>query len=150
LNYLKKKYIFNNLTYFFNHFKDRNQDRNQQSSIKKSHYENIFFKATPYLALFWSSFNQAQETKTVTTVNNKSASKYNYHDSLDPIFYTKTAQNLDQQGQPGAKYWQNKADYKLTAILNEKNNEMVQEILTYTNNSPDKISFMDECRSKSV
>jgi restriction endonuclease Mrr len=59
---------------------------------------------------------------------------------LDPIFYTKTAQNLDQQGQPGAKYWQNKADYKLTAILNEKNNEMVQEILTYTNNS--QIKFL--------
>jgi hypothetical protein len=59
--------------------------------------KNIFFKATPYLALFLSSFIQAQETKTVTTVNNKSASKYNYHDSLDPIFYTKTAQNPDQQ-----------------------------------------------------
>jgi hypothetical protein len=36
----------------------------------------------------------------------------------------------------------NKADYKLTAILNEKNNEIIgSEILTYTNNSPDKISF---------
>jgi hypothetical protein len=107
--------------------------------------KNIFFKATPYLALFFGVASlQAQETKTVTTVNNKSASKYNYHDSFGPNFYTKNGtESRSASGQPGAKYWQNKADYKLTAILNEKNNEIIgSEILTYTNNSPDKISFL--------
>ena len=107
--------------------------------------KNIFFKATPYLALFFGVASlQAQETKTVTTVNNKGTSKYTYHDSFGPNFYTKNGtESRSASGQPGAKYWQNKADYKLTAILNEKNNEIIgSEILTYTNNSPDKISFL--------
>jgi hypothetical protein len=62
---------------------------------------------------------------------------------LDPIFYTKTAQNQISKRTAWGKILQNKADYKLTAILNEKNNEIIgSEILTYTNNSPDKISFL--------
>lgn len=107
--------------------------------------KNIFFKATPYLALFFGVASlQAQETKTEGTTNNKNVSKYNYHDTFGPNFYTKNGtESRSASGQPGAKYWQNKADYKLTATLNEKNNEIIgSEILTYTNNSPDKISFL--------
>ena len=45
--------------------------------------------------------------------------------------------------QPGHEYWQNRADYKLTAKLNEKTNEIVgTDIVTYTNNSYDKMSFV--------
>jgi hypothetical protein len=58
--------------------------------------KNIFFKATPYLALFLSSFTQAQETKTVTTVNNKSV-KIQLSRFFGPNFTPKTAQNLDQR-----------------------------------------------------
>ncbi len=73
-----------------------------------------------------------------------SVSKYSYHDAFAPGFYTKNGtETRSVSGQPGAKYWQNRADYKLTAVLNEKNNEIVgTEVLTYTNNSPDKISFL--------
>ena len=73
-----------------------------------------------------------------------SVSKYSYHDAFAPGFYTKNGtETRSVSGQPGAKYWQNKADYKLTAVLNEKKNEITgTEILTYTNNSPDKISFL--------
>ncbi|MFV8347300.1 M1 family metallopeptidase [Flavobacterium sp. ZB4P13] len=107
--------------------------------------KNNFFKATPYLALFFGVTTlQAQEAKTVAPVNNKAISKYNYHDTFGPNFYTKNGTDSHSaSGQPGAKYWQNRADYQLTAILNEKNNEVIgSEILTYTNNSPDKISFL--------
>jgi hypothetical protein len=46
-------------------------------------------------------------------------------------------------GQPGAEYWQNRADYVLTAKLNAQNNEIVgTDIITYTNNSPDTMSFI--------
>ena len=74
----------------------------------------------------------------------KTTSKYNYQDVFAPNFYTKNAtETRSVSGQPGAKYWQNKADYQLTATLNEKKNEIVgTEILTYTNNSPDKIAFL--------
>jgi len=98
-----------------------------------------FFVGVSLLALsIGSSTLQAQEQSAKTT------SKYNYHDAFAPNFYTKNAtETRSVSGQPGAKYWQNKADYQLTAILNEKKNEIVgTEILTYTNNSPDKISFL--------
>ncbi|TDE45918.1 M1 family peptidase [Flavobacterium rhamnosiphilum] len=107
--------------------------------------KNNFFKATPYLALFFGVTTlQAQEAKTVVPINNKAISKYNYHDTFGPNFYTKNGTDSHSaSGQPGAKYWQNRADYQLTAVLNEKNNEVIgSEILTYTNNSPDKISFL--------
>ncbi|WP_136667373.1 M1 family metallopeptidase [Flavobacterium sp. H122] len=72
------------------------------------------------------------------------ASNYNYHDAFGPGFYTKNGTGTRSvSGQPGAEYWQNRADYKLTAVLNEQKKEITgTEILTYTNNSPDKISFL--------
>lgn len=71
-------------------------------------------------------------------------SKYDYHAAFAPNFYTKNGtETRSVSGQPGAKYWQNRADYQLTAVLNDKKNEITgTEILTYTNNSPDKISFL--------
>lgn len=73
-----------------------------------------------------------------------SASKYDYHDAFAPLFYTKNGtETRSASGQPGAKYWQNRADYQLKASLNDKNSEITgTEILTYTNNSPDRLSFL--------
>jgi hypothetical protein len=72
------------------------------------------------------------------------ASKYNYYDVFKPFFYTKNGTEYrSASGQPGPKYWQNRADYQLAAKLNDKNNEITgTEVLTYTNNSPDKLSFL--------
>lgn len=71
-------------------------------------------------------------------------SKYDYHDTFGPIFYTKNGNDFRSAvGQPGPKYWQNRADYKLSVKLNDQTNELSgTEILTYTNNSPDKMSFI--------
>ena len=46
-------------------------------------------------------------------------------------------------GEPGPKYWQNRADYQLDVKLNEATNEIAgTEILSYTNNSPLKLNFI--------
>jgi hypothetical protein len=81
---------------------------------------------------------------TVTDTSNKPVSKYNYRDAFGPYFYSKNGnENRAADGQPGPKYWQNRADYQLAATLNDKTNEVTgSEILTYTNNSPQKLGFL--------
>ena len=74
----------------------------------------------------------------------KQISKYDYHAAFEPFFYTKDGSNTrSASGQPGAEYWQNRADYQLSVKLNELNNEISgTDIITYTNNSPDKMTFV--------
>lgn len=83
-----------------------------------------------------SSVTEAQQTPPV--------SKYDYHDAFAPLFYTKNGTEYRAaDGQPGAKYWQNRADYQLAARLNDQTNEVVgSEVLTYTNNSPQSLGFL--------
>ena len=46
-------------------------------------------------------------------------------------------------GQPGAEYWQNAADYKIDARLDEKTARVTATAaITYTNNSPDALPFV--------
>ncbi|MDQ2769543.1 MAG: M1 family peptidase, partial [Bacteroidota bacterium] len=46
-------------------------------------------------------------------------------------------------GQPGADYWQNAADYKIDARLDEKAARVSATVaITYTNNSPDALAFV--------
>jgi len=83
----------------------------------------------------WSqTVNQAE-----VSVNN-----YNYNDAFSPLFYTKNGNDYRSAGgQPGPKYWQNRADYKLAVRLNDQTNEISgTETITYTNNSPDKLGFI--------
>src|ERR1700744_83409 len=71
-------------------------------------------------------------------------SKYNYHEAFAPFFYTKNGNEFRAaDGKPGPKYWQNRADYQLAATLNDVSNEITAtEMLTYTNNSPQKLGFL--------
>ena len=99
--------------------------------------KNFISKAFFFSALFCGfSSIKAQETKPT--------SNYNYNETFANNFYTKNAtETRSASGQPGAKYWQNRADYSLTASLNEQTKEITgSEILTYTNNSPDKLGFL--------
>lgn len=75
---------------------------------------------------------------------NAPVTKYDYHDAFAPFFYTKNGTEYRAAtGEPGPKYWQNRADYQLAAKLNDSTNEITgTEILTYTNNSPLKLSFI--------
>ena len=75
---------------------------------------------------------------------NAPATKYDYHDAFAPFFYTKNGNEYRAaSGEPGPKYWQNRADYQLNVTLNEAANEIAgTEILSYTNNSPLKLNFI--------
>jgi len=72
------------------------------------------------------------------------ASDYSYHEAFGPPFYTKNGTEFRAaDGQPGAKYWQNRTDYSLAATLDDKSNLITgSEVLTYTNNSPQNLSFL--------
>jgi hypothetical protein len=75
---------------------------------------------------------------------NTPASDYNYHETFGPLFYTKNGTEYRAaSGEPGPKYWQNRADYQLAAKLNDQTNEITgSEVLTYTNNSPQNLGFL--------
>jgi hypothetical protein len=46
-------------------------------------------------------------------------------------------------GSPGPKYWQQQADYEITAELNDENQSLSgSETITYTNNSPDVLKYL--------
>lgn len=105
--------------------------------------KNFRFKAICQMALLLGvSSLWAQQTPATTVV--APVSNYNYHDAFASFFYTKNGTSTrSASGQPGAEYWQNRADYVLTAKLNESKNEIVgTDVITYTNNSPDNMSFV--------
>ena len=98
--------------------------------------KNLTNRKIAFLGLFFTIF--------FTNAQQAINSKYDYRELFKPGFYTKNGtETRSASGQPGAKYWQNRADYNLTANLNEKTNEIIgSEVLTYTNNSPDKLAFL--------
>jgi hypothetical protein len=72
--------------------------------------------------------------------------KYNHNDLFGPITWPNTGSELrSASGQPGPKYWQNRADYNIHATLNElaKDTTVSGEVtIAYTNNSPDKLDYL--------
>ncbi|WP_182995335.1 M1 family metallopeptidase [Pelobium manganitolerans] len=72
------------------------------------------------------------------------ANNYDYTEAFAPFFYTQNGNSYrSASGKPGPAYWQNSADYQLKAKLDEANNKISGlEVLTYTNNSPDELSFI--------
>jgi len=84
---------------------------------------------------------QAQQTPDTAA---KPVSTYDYRAAFGPYFYMKNGSEYRAaDGQPGPKYWQNRADYQLAANLNDKTDEITaSEVLTYTNNSPQKLGFL--------
>lgn len=98
--------------------------------------KKLVLKAIAFSLFFGSLSVMAQQTP--------KASNYDYRDAFGPGFYSKDGtETRSASGQPGPKYWQNRADYQITASLNDKTNEVTgSEILTYSNNSPDVLDFL--------
>jgi hypothetical protein len=73
-----------------------------------------------------------------------SPSKYDQHKVFSPSFYIdKGNQYRTASGAPSARYWQNRADYKLDVTLDtEKHRLSGSALITYTNNSPDGLPFL--------
>jgi len=74
------------------------------------------------------------------------STKYDHKETFGPITWPLTGTEVrSASGQPGPKYWQNRADYKIKARLNEtpQDTTITGEVaLTYTNNSPDKLDYL--------
>jgi hypothetical protein len=69
---------------------------------------------------------------------------YDQHQAFSPLFYTQNGNEFrSASGYPGAKYWQNRADYNIVANLDDKTNTVSGTVtITYKNNSPDQLPYI--------
>ncbi len=69
---------------------------------------------------------------------------YNPHKAFDPSFDSNTGTYYrSASGMPGPGYWQNRADYKIKAALDDNKNAVSgNEEIIYTNNSPDNLHYV--------
>src|SRR6201747_3109856 len=74
--------------------------------------------------------------------NNPGSNHGNKFEQLGTILSTPNEQRT-ASGAPGAKYWQQRADYDIKCSLDEKKLELSgAETVTYYNNSPDPLDFV--------
>jgi hypothetical protein len=73
-----------------------------------------------------------------------SQSNYDHKKLFDPQFYPVAANEFRSSGgEPGPKYWQNRADYKINSTLDTAQHKVTGSVeITYTNNSPDNLNFL--------
>ena len=86
------------------------------------------------ILVFVSSFVFSQATE----------SGYNPHDLFGPNFYPSSVNEFRAaDGQPGPKYWTNKANYKIAVTLDDKTDAVKGNVtITYVNNSPYSLDFL--------
>jgi hypothetical protein len=70
--------------------------------------------------------------------------KYDNKEAFHPQFYPYPGNDYrSASGEPGPKYWQNRADYKIHATLDTGSHKVSGDVeITYTNNSPDNLKFL--------
>ena len=80
----------------------------------------------------------------ITGFAQNATSKYDAHELFYPLFnYQPASETRTGSGSPGPRYWQNRADYSIAVTLNEEVNSIAGEVeITYTNNSPEILSFI--------
>lgn len=73
----------------------------------------------------------------------QTAGRYDQHKAFAPMFYPAYGDEVRAaDGTPGPKYWQNRADYKINATLDDSLKTITGNVLiSYTNNSPQSLSF---------
>ena len=71
-------------------------------------------------------------------------SKYNQHEAFAPNFYPQSGTEFrSASGAPGPRYWQNRADYKISCTLDTATHNISGDVeINYTNNSPDNLNFL--------
>ena len=71
-------------------------------------------------------------------------SKYNHREAFHPFFYPYPGNEYRSAGgEPGAKYWQNKANYSIQAAINPDDHSIKGTVaISYINNSPDELRFI--------
>src|SRR5271170_5178477 len=74
--------------------------------------------------------------------NNPGSNHGNKFEQLGTILPTPNEQRT-ASGAPGAKYWQQRADYNIKCSLDEKALKLTgSETITYYNNSPDPLDYL--------
>jgi hypothetical protein len=71
-------------------------------------------------------------------------SNYSPQEAFAPQFYPNYGDDIrTADGRPGSKYWQNRADYTISVSLDDQKNTISGNVMiTYTNNSPNSLSFV--------
>ena len=71
-------------------------------------------------------------------------SNYDNKEAFNPQFYPYPGNDVrSASGEPGAKYWQNRADYKINCTLDTAKHGVSGDVeIYYTNNSPDNLKFL--------
>src|SRR5437868_129215 len=71
-------------------------------------------------------------------------SGYDPHILFSPLFYPSAVNEYRAAtGEPGPKYWQNRASYNIAASLDDVKDEITGSVtVTYTNNSPHTLAFL--------
>lgn len=69
---------------------------------------------------------------------------YDHREAFHPFFYPQTGTEYrSASGEPGPKYWQNKADYKINVSIDTAKHSIAGKVeISYTNNSPDNLKFL--------
>lgn len=80
----------------------------------------------------------------IVTLSFAQESKYDHKEAFNPQFYPYPGNDYrSASGEPGPKYWQNKADYAINATLDTAKHTVSGDVtITYTNNSPDNLKFL--------
>ncbi|SDT28025.1 Peptidase family M1 [Mucilaginibacter mallensis] len=96
------------------------------------------------LILFSTISSQAQRRQHAPNTNDTIASRYNPSTLFSTTFYTNKGNEFHSaNGEPGPKYWQNRADYQLKAAIDTVSKTLTaSENLSYTNNSPDALQYL--------
>lgn len=97
--------------------------------------KKVFLILNMFLSISSAVFSQEQV---------RAVSKYDPDALFNPLFY-KQSGNLIRSGngEPGPRYWQNRADYIIRAELNDQNNKITASVtMTYVNNSPHDLQFI--------
>jgi len=99
---------------------------------------NQFIHKTLLFAVFFAFSLSSQAQQPAATTN------YDPHLAFSPLFYTQNGNEYrSASGYPGPKYWQNRADYNISANLDDKTNTVSGTVtITYKNNSPDQLPYL--------
>jgi hypothetical protein len=87
---------------------------------------------------------RAQQSTTPPANGTGTTGNYDPHEAFAPLFYPAYGDDIrSADGSPGVKYWQNSADYKIDASLDDENKSLTGTVLiTYKNNSPRELPFV--------
>jgi hypothetical protein len=94
--------------------------------------------------LFLTVTAQAQRRRRGSNSNDTIVSNYQSAELFSPLFYSEKGNEFHSaKGSPGPKYWQNRVDYVIKAAIDTVTKTLsATENITYTNNSPDALTFL--------